>query len=169
LPATEIVSNYVEEAERLGTVLREAGALALKTFRTSVKSWIKGHNSPVSEADMAVDALLREKLSRPDIGWLSATTTGRGLKAMRFISPIRSTARGPISRVCQTGRSARLWSSMGGRSSPVSTCQWTINCSSRHPGKALPAMANRSGSATVPRSQEPGWRARRAFWNGFQQ
>lgn len=71
MPATEIVSNYVEEADRLGTVLREAGALALKTFRTSVKSWIKGHNSPVSEADMAVDALLREKLSRPDIGWLS--------------------------------------------------------------------------------------------------
>jgi myo-inositol-1(or 4)-monophosphatase len=71
LPATEIVNDYAREAERLGTVLREAGALALKTFRASVRSWTKGHNSPVSEADIAVDALLREKLSRPEIGWLS--------------------------------------------------------------------------------------------------
>jgi myo-inositol-1(or 4)-monophosphatase len=71
LPATEITSDDVQEAERLGGVLREAGAIALKTFRTPIRSWTKGHDSPVTEADMAVDALLREKLSRPDIGWLS--------------------------------------------------------------------------------------------------
>jgi len=60
-----------EEAARLGAVLREAGALALKTFRAPIKSWTKAHNSPVSEADMAVDALLRDRLSRPGLGWLS--------------------------------------------------------------------------------------------------
>jgi myo-inositol-1(or 4)-monophosphatase len=71
LPATETPTDRLREAQRLGEVLREAGALALKTFRAPLKSWTKGHNSPVSEADMAVDALLREKLSLPDIGWLS--------------------------------------------------------------------------------------------------
>lgn len=71
MPATEISHSYRQEAERLGAVLREAGAIALKTFRAPIKSWTKGRDSPVSEADMAVDALLREKLSRPDIGWLS--------------------------------------------------------------------------------------------------
>lgn len=71
MPATEIASDRVKEAERLGAVLRVAGALALKTFRAPLRSWTKGHDSPVTEADMAVDALLRERLSRPDIGWLS--------------------------------------------------------------------------------------------------
>lgn len=69
--ASDVVNDRRQETERLGAVLREAGALALKTFRGQIKSWTKGHNSPVSEADMAVDELLREKLSRPDIGWLS--------------------------------------------------------------------------------------------------
>lgn len=71
MQANELSHDYRREAERLGAVLREAGAVALKTFRGPIKSWTKGHNSPVSEADMAVDALLREKLSRPEIGWLS--------------------------------------------------------------------------------------------------
>lgn len=71
MPATETPTDRQREAQRLGEVLREAGALALKTFRAPLKSWTKGHNSPVTEADIAVDALLREKLSRPDIGWLS--------------------------------------------------------------------------------------------------
>lgn len=71
MPATDALNDNLREARRLGAVLREAGAVALKTFRGQIKSWTKGHNSPVSEADMAVDALLREKLSRPDIGWLS--------------------------------------------------------------------------------------------------
>ncbi len=52
---------------------REAGAVALRFFRDGVKSWNKKPNDPVSEADMAVDALLRERLvrARPDYGWLS--------------------------------------------------------------------------------------------------
>jgi myo-inositol-1(or 4)-monophosphatase len=57
----------------LGAAAREAGALALKKFRSSFKSWTKGHNSPVSEVDIAVDALLRERLmaAHPGFGWLS--------------------------------------------------------------------------------------------------
>ena len=46
----------------LADAVREAGALALQTFRGELKSWTKGKSSPVSEADIAVDALLRERL-----------------------------------------------------------------------------------------------------------
>jgi myo-inositol-1(or 4)-monophosphatase len=60
-------------AEELEAAVRKAGALALSLFRTPVKTWSKGRNSPVSEADMAVDALLKQRLTdaRPDYGWLS--------------------------------------------------------------------------------------------------
>jgi myo-inositol-1(or 4)-monophosphatase len=58
-------------AEELGAALREAGPIALRTFRTDVKSWTKNGNSPVSEADIAVDHFLRERLSRDGFGWLS--------------------------------------------------------------------------------------------------
>ena len=66
--------EFAREARHLADVLREASTIALKTFRGEVRSWIKGHNSPVSDADIAVDNFLREKLSRPGIGWLSEET-----------------------------------------------------------------------------------------------
>jgi myo-inositol-1(or 4)-monophosphatase len=71
LPASDAGSEFVREAARLADVLREAGEIALKTFRGEVRSWTKDHNSPVSDADIAVDSFLRERLSRPGIGWLS--------------------------------------------------------------------------------------------------
>jgi myo-inositol-1(or 4)-monophosphatase len=74
LPVTETTIDRLQEAARLASVLREAGALALKTFRTPLKTWTKGHDSPVTEADIAVDELLRHKLARPEIGWLSEET-----------------------------------------------------------------------------------------------
>jgi myo-inositol-1(or 4)-monophosphatase len=59
----------------LAAAVKEGGALALQTFRKQLKSWIKGKSSPVSEADLAVDALLRERLlSICPIGWLSEET-----------------------------------------------------------------------------------------------
>ena len=61
--------------DRLALAVREAGALALRTFRRDPTSWIKGASSPVSEADIAVDALLRERLLNiHDAGWLSEET-----------------------------------------------------------------------------------------------
>jgi myo-inositol-1(or 4)-monophosphatase len=55
----------------LAAAVREAGAAALRARQGDLKHWIKGKNSPVSEADIAVDALLRERLSVPGIAWLS--------------------------------------------------------------------------------------------------
>jgi myo-inositol-1(or 4)-monophosphatase len=71
LPVSDTGAEFVREAQNLADTLREAGTIALKTFRGELRSWTKDQNSPVSEADIAVDTFLRERLSRPDIGWLS--------------------------------------------------------------------------------------------------
>jgi myo-inositol-1(or 4)-monophosphatase len=59
--------------DELAVIVREAGALAARTFRGQLKQWTKHGGSPVTEADIAVDRLLRERLTRlvPDVGWLS--------------------------------------------------------------------------------------------------
>ncbi|TMJ50766.1 MAG: 3'(2'),5'-bisphosphate nucleotidase CysQ [Alphaproteobacteria bacterium] len=53
--------------------VREAGALALGMFGRELKTWTKNGTSPVCEADIAVDRLLRERLTAaaPDYGWRS--------------------------------------------------------------------------------------------------
>ncbi len=56
--------------------VREAGALAVRVLEASPKSWSKLGGSPVSDADIAVDNFLRERLMQlaPDSGWLSEET-----------------------------------------------------------------------------------------------
>ena len=65
--------GLARDAALLEDVVREAGALALRLFRTELKSWIKGKSSPVSEADIAVNDLVESRLraATPDYGWLS--------------------------------------------------------------------------------------------------
>ncbi len=60
----------------LAAAVREAGALALGKFRTPFKTWTKGGSSPVSEVDLEVDALLKDRLTRhvSGYGWLSEET-----------------------------------------------------------------------------------------------
>jgi myo-inositol-1(or 4)-monophosphatase len=57
-------------------VVREAGVLARDAFGKPVRTWFKERSSPVSEADIAVDELLRKRLTAlmPDAGWLSEET-----------------------------------------------------------------------------------------------
>lgn len=54
----------------------EAGELALTYFGRDPETWFKGNKSPVSEADIAVDHFLADKLrsARPEYGWLSEET-----------------------------------------------------------------------------------------------
>lgn len=61
-------------AKTLTSAVRDAGEVALKTFKGDLKHWTKAGDSPVSEADMAVDALLKSRLAMPDFGWLSEET-----------------------------------------------------------------------------------------------
>lgn len=79
----------------------EAGAMALPFFRggaaTSAQLWFKGGNSPVTEADLALDAFLKERLSSllPEAGWLSEETTDDSARLDRrfvwIVDPIDGT------------------------------------------------------------------------------
>jgi myo-inositol-1(or 4)-monophosphatase len=61
------------DAALLTDTVREAGALALSLFRTELRNWTKGASSPVSEADIATNDLIEQRLrsATPDYGWLS--------------------------------------------------------------------------------------------------
>lgn len=65
-------------ADRLTEIVREGGRVAMGLFQSPVKSWLKGtgEGSPVSEADIAVNLLMKERLCalERDCGWLSEET-----------------------------------------------------------------------------------------------
>jgi myo-inositol-1(or 4)-monophosphatase len=60
----------------LARVIREAGELALKYFKRDLDHWKKSDNTPVCEADIAVNRLLQQRLlaARPKYSWLSEET-----------------------------------------------------------------------------------------------
>ena len=64
------------DLDLLRDAAQAAGALALERRRRGLKITAKPGGSPVTDADLAVDALLRETLTaaRPDYGWLSEET-----------------------------------------------------------------------------------------------
>jgi len=72
LPASDSADDRQRLAERLLVAVRAAGTLAHE-FERPLKTWTKGHDSPVTEADIAVNQLLRAQLTgaASDIGWLS--------------------------------------------------------------------------------------------------
>jgi myo-inositol-1(or 4)-monophosphatase len=85
-------------AERLAAAVREAGALALSMFQTPIRNWTKGpSSSPVCEADIAVDKLLRERLTAggDGIAWLSEESaddaTRLGARYVWIVDPIDGT------------------------------------------------------------------------------
>lgn len=92
MPETE------DDLALLGRAARTAGEIALRHFRGPVQVWEKAEGQgPVTEADLAVDAMLREELTaaRPSYGWLSeesADDPGRGNAERVFIvDPIDGT------------------------------------------------------------------------------
>lgn len=72
MPANEAI-DLARTATQLVACVREAGLLALSMSKGPIKTWTKAGSSPVCDADIAVDRLLRERLSdiAPGIGWLS--------------------------------------------------------------------------------------------------
>jgi myo-inositol-1(or 4)-monophosphatase len=72
------VDNSLDrDFELLTATVREAGALAMTYFRHDIDTARKSDGSPVSEADLAVDHYLRERLTGDGSphGWLSEETT----------------------------------------------------------------------------------------------
>lgn len=68
--------SQVTDLQLLLEAAAGAGEIAMRYFRASNQVWLKDGQSPVSEADFAVDKFLRETLlaARPDYGWLSEET-----------------------------------------------------------------------------------------------
>ncbi|MFO1147671.1 MAG: 3'(2'),5'-bisphosphate nucleotidase CysQ [Alsobacter sp.] len=98
LPSGDIPARVIEEARRS---TRDAGQLALGYFRhgsdTTAEVSFKAGGSPVTEADLAVDALLKERLTAlaPDFGWLSEETEDNPARLARrrvwIVDPIDGT------------------------------------------------------------------------------
>src|SRR3954468_6821428 len=62
----------MRDRDRLATAVEEAGAVAKKFFGGPLKQWTKGQgDSPVTEADIASNDLLRRQLVEAGDGWLS--------------------------------------------------------------------------------------------------
>lgn len=94
---TASISTAAEDLSLLLDAARKGGEIAMRYFRKSPEVWMKTGQSPVSEADYAVDTFLRETLTaaRPDYGWLSEETvdTEARLAARRtfVVDPIDGT------------------------------------------------------------------------------
>jgi myo-inositol-1(or 4)-monophosphatase len=88
------VSRNEDHALLLAAV-REAGAVAKRFFDGAVKSWDKNPDDPVSEADIAIDKLLHERLllTRRGYGWLSEESAEHASDAARVwvVDPIDGT------------------------------------------------------------------------------
>jgi myo-inositol-1(or 4)-monophosphatase len=101
LPAIEAADPAqisARAAAQLAAAVREAGALALSMFQTPIRNWTKGPtSSPVCEADIAVDGLLRERLTSGSDGfaWLSEESaddaTRLGARHVWIVDPIDGT------------------------------------------------------------------------------
>lgn len=81
----------------LASVVREAGALARAAAASPIKTWVKEHNSPVSEVDIAVNQLLQARLAAliPEAGWLSEESEDDparlGARRVWIVDPIDGT------------------------------------------------------------------------------
>jgi myo-inositol-1(or 4)-monophosphatase len=89
--------NLADDLALLEAACRAGGEIARRRFAEGCRSWSKQGGSPVTEADLEVDAYLRGALTmaRPDYGWLSEESiddAARLAKATVFIvDPIDGT------------------------------------------------------------------------------
>lgn len=63
-------------ADQVAAIAADAGRYAIDRWQTDFKRWEKSPGNPVCEIDLALDAILRERLTAllPDTGWLSEET-----------------------------------------------------------------------------------------------
>jgi myo-inositol-1(or 4)-monophosphatase len=86
-----------EDLQLLEDTVREAGHIARKYYGGDYKRWNKEGGSPVTEADLAVNTFLCDRLTaaRPDYGWLSEENTDDPARLSRHkvfvIDPIDGT------------------------------------------------------------------------------
>lgn len=97
MPDAEAGRTVARDLALLAATVREAGELALRMFRTTLRTWTKGVSSPVSEADIAVNDLILARISAadPEAGLLSeesADDAGRlARRRVWIVDPIDGT------------------------------------------------------------------------------
>jgi len=86
-----------EDIVLIESAVREAGEIARRYYGKEYRRWSKSRGEPVTEADIAIDKHLRERLeaARPNYGWLSEET-GKDLsrldtERMFIVDPIDGT------------------------------------------------------------------------------
>ena len=90
-------SQFAAELNVLRDAVAEAGDLAASMFKSGVETWDKSDKTPITEADLAVNDLLHDRLTkaRPDYGWLSEETADDELRLGRqrtwVVDPIDGT------------------------------------------------------------------------------
>lgn len=81
----------------LSTAVDEAGEIARRYFRSDPRQWQKGPGQIVTEADIAIDRQLHDRLigARPDDGWLSEEREDDGSRSRQrrvwIVDPIDGT------------------------------------------------------------------------------
>ena len=95
--ATETPTDLDSDRDLLRRAVAEAGAEALRHFRSAGPRWEKAPGQVVTEADLAIDDLLRAALlgARPGDGWLSEERPDDGSRHRRrrvwIVAPIYGT------------------------------------------------------------------------------
>jgi myo-inositol-1(or 4)-monophosphatase len=97
LPAADVPPEIGALRGPLVEAVRAAGTLALASRATPLRTWHKANKSPVSEADIEVDRLLKARLmaETPDYGWLSEESVDDRARTQRrrvwIVDPIDGT------------------------------------------------------------------------------
>jgi myo-inositol-1(or 4)-monophosphatase len=96
LPASDLTAtDHGRLTSRLVDAVREAGEIARTMCGGTIRSWTKGKNSPVCEADIAANDLLHARLNDPDIAWPSEESADDerrlGQRRVWVIDPIDGT------------------------------------------------------------------------------
>ncbi len=97
MPGLEAFEAASDDLLLIRAAIHEAGLIARRYFKEGAKSWKKAGGSPVTQADLAIDQLLHQRLraARPEFGWLSEETEDDrerlGRKRVWVVDPIDGT------------------------------------------------------------------------------
>ncbi len=91
------MTTAAQDLELISEAAREAGLLAMRLRDAGLETAFKEGDSPVTNADLATDALIKQRLTsaRPDYGWLSEETPDdparRAHRRLFVVDPIDGT------------------------------------------------------------------------------
>ena len=161
-------SALMIDSQRLESIVSEAGRIAHDLWPgagNSVRSWEKEPNSPVCEADLAVDAFLKRELGAllPAAGWLSEETADDparlGCDLIWLVDPVDGTrdfirgrsgwavsvalisAGRPLIAMLSAPARGEMWSAVAGRGAQRNGAALAASMRDRFDGSRVPAAS----------------------------